>query len=88
MIATIALKSIIPVRGMIRRIGSRIGSVTWYSSRETACRCMLGNQLMSDRMSIAAIRNQMNALSAEAIVEFKPAHQVPAHVHVPPGCIR
>lgn len=56
MIAIIGLKSIIPVFGMIRRIGSTIGSVTRWSIWNNGLDWSTGNQLNSERAMTAHIR--------------------------------
>ncbi len=56
MIAAMGLRSIIPVFGITRRNGSMIGSVTrnsiWYSGLDWS----IGNQLNSDRATMAQVR--------------------------------
>lgn len=60
MIATIGLRSIIPVFGMIRRIGSTIGSVTRWSTWNNGLDWSMGNQLSSERAITAHMRMLRN----------------------------
>ncbi len=56
MIASIGLKSIIPVFGITFRSGSMIGSVTRWRSWKSGLDWSIGNQLSSERAMIAHVR--------------------------------
>jgi hypothetical protein len=61
MIASMGLRSIIPVLGMTLRRGSMIGSVTRWRSWKSGLDWSIGNQLRSERAMIAQVRISRNA---------------------------